>query len=320
MVRGKIFTLFYLFFFAICSYATPPTALNPVDNSANIPTKCVFRFSHAANENFYDIELDTTSSFNSPLRILKLGTVDFGSYSIGSSVRDTIAELFYDQQYYWRARSRTASDTSVWTNILSFHTVGAPTITFPLNNDIVNPASFFVYTNHNIGNRVYYMDFSDDPSFTYPIYYKQVLDVTTINVVYWQGQNIGIGINPFSNSGTFYMRMKVSNNADTSAWSDVVGFEIYGNIGVPFITNNEIGLYPNPASSICMLKNTAVGDVISVADITGKIIETRTSTGTSEWFDCSNLNEGQYYIKIYRDEKHMGIIKFSVVHWKVILR
>lgn len=314
MVRGKIITSFIFLFASLYSYATSPVVVSPANNATKIPTKCAFRFTHAANENFYDIELDTTSDFNSAVHVLKIGLKDYGSVTVGNSVRDTIAEMFYDQQYYWRARTRTATDTSAWTNILTFHTVGAPAITFPLNNDIVNPASFFVYTDHNIGNRVYYMDFSDDPSFTYPIYYKQILDVTTINVVYWQGQNIGIGINPFSNSGTFYMRMKVSNNADTSAWSDVVGFEIHGNIGVPFITNNEIGLYPNPASSICMLKNTAAGDVISVADITGKIIETRTSTGNSEWFDCSNLSDGLYYVKIYRDEKQVGIIKLSVVH------
>jgi hypothetical protein len=313
-MRGKLFLFYTLIIASLHSFAAAPVVVSPVNNTLNFPTNCVFKFTHASNETYYDIELDTVSTFNSSSNILRLGSKDYSATSLGTTVRDTIRDMFYDQQYYWRARTRNATDTSEWTTTNTFHTVGAPTITFPLNGDIVNPASFFVYTNHNIGNRVYYMNFDADPSFTYPIYYMTSLDVTTINVVYYQNQNIGIGINPFSNSGTFYMRMRVSNNSDTSDWSPVIGFELQGNIGVPFINNEQIAVYPNPASSQFMLKNISKGDQVSITDITGKIIETRISAGTTEWFDCTSLSAGLYLVKIYRDETHTGTIKLNVTH------
>ncbi|MBR0054227.1 MAG: hypothetical protein IJP65_02840, partial [Bacteroidales bacterium] len=116
--------IFVIFLFSI-GYAqlAVPTLYSPNNNTTNMDVTqrlCVTKLSGA---NYYEIELDTTSNFDSPLKqILNADTY----YSYSSYYYTTVSNLLYGTKYYWRARCANTTDTSGWSAVWNFTTRAVP--------------------------------------------------------------------------------------------------------------------------------------------------------------------------------------------------
>ncbi len=113
---------------------TTPQLYSPSNNSTNMDVSqrlCVTKVSGA---NYYEIELDTTSNFNSPLK----QTLNASSYNSSYSYYYTsVSNLLYGTKYYWRARCAHAADTTGWSAVWNFTTqftlTTAPTLISPVD-------------------------------------------------------------------------------------------------------------------------------------------------------------------------------------------
>lgn len=64
-----------------------------------------------------------------------------------------------------------------------------------------------------------------------------------------------------------------------------------------------IEVYPNPSTGVVNLMNCQ-GSTYQVCDITGRILVEGKFTNSIESIDLSNLSDGNFFIRLYNDEKH----------------
>ena len=148
--------VFVIFLFSI-GYAqlAVPTLYSPSNNSTNMAVTqrlCVTKISGAS---YYEIELDTTSNFDSPLKqTLNADTY----YSYSSYYYTTVSNLLYGTKYYWRARCANTTDTSGWSAVWYFTTRAVPQLYSPNNSTtnmpLVCPACYLLRNLIRLFNRI----------------------------------------------------------------------------------------------------------------------------------------------------------------------
>ena len=86
---------------------------------------------------------------------------------------------------------------------------------------------------------------------------------------------------------TYYIRPQFANITNTSVNS---------------LTNNDIIIFPNPASTNIQITGLKLqAENLQIIDITGKVVITSSLQGTKQSIDISNLEKGIYYLKINTD-------------------
>ena len=72
------------------------------------------------------------------------------------------------------------------------------------------------------------------------------------------------------------------------------------------ITENELKIYPNPASSILTINVGKESTQInaSLSNISGQIMKTKSGSGSLQ-FDLSDLNKGIFIVNIQYDNEHI---------------
>lgn len=77
----------------------------------------------------------------------------------------------------------------------------------------------------------------------------------------------------------------------------------------PVMASAEPYIYPNPAINEIAVANIKAGDVITLSDITGRVISNNLSVDSYKKLDINNLRYGIYIISI-NNKKHLRFIKF----------
>jgi hypothetical protein len=81
----------------------------------------------------------------------------------------------------------------------------------------------------------------------------------------------------------------------------------------PFVIdwNQEITIYPNPATTVLNLSSTEIMDmIISITDITGRVIQTEKVMDSFYVIDVSNLSSGIYLLRLESDDGASRSVKF----------
>lgn len=82
-------------------------------------------------------------------------------------------------------------------------------------------------------------------------------------------------------------------------------FKLTGQLGVSNVAQTKFKVYPNPATSIVTI---SVADVdsynLSVTDLTGKIVMTKSLNGIENTLDISNLATGAYFFNLSAGDKN----------------
>lgn len=275
---------------------TVPTNLSPINTLET--TKVFFQFSHSSGNVYYDLEVDTSPNFNSTLLRTNVGTVDYSSTNNGSTITDSISNLHYGKQYYWRSRSRTVGGVSAWSSAVEFTTINAPQIIGPMNEATVAPSNFYVWSTHKEGNSEYIIEASVESGFNYPIYYRESSLVFVLNPTIEDGVVFSTKINGLPSSGVIYIRMMSKNEKDSSDWSETVKVYLAEDVGIPMLHEDSKILYPNPSNGILYFQENLQYDSFKVFDVNGKLIADYPTLNGMNHIDLSNVPAGLYFVQM----------------------
>ena len=174
----------------------------------------------------------------------------YEEYSLSSSNNAlTLNGLKFSTTYYWRvcAFNSNSSDTSSWSEVWSFTTSGAPTLSSPTNGSTLTTVKPTAYYNTISGATGYLMQWSEDPNFaTYEEYSLS-------------SSNNGLTLTRLKFGTTYYWRVCAINNnsSATSAWSEVWSFTTTD--GVPTLST------PTDGSTLTTVQPTLYYNTVSGA-------------------------------------------------------
>lgn len=119
--------------------------------------------------------------------------------------------LPFDQTFYWRVRATHAEDESDWSEVWSFSTLAALTLTSPADGATDQMIDVELKWEAITGTFDYIYEVAHDPDFTMP-----VINYTDTNAVSPAGIQFG---------NTYYWRVAALHTVDTTNWSEVRSFE-----------------------------------------------------------------------------------------------
>lgn len=196
-------------------------------SGADIWTGGTFNWSPHAGVLFYDVQADTSSTFNSPVMVAT--TTNYINSTDGNS--DTqwqFSNLFFGKTYYWRVRARNAVDTSRWDEVRTVNTRDFVNLSSPASGSDTWTGVTLNWAPHN-GVLFYDAQADTSASFNSP-----ALRSTTNNYInstdgnsdtQWALENLFFG-------KTYYWRVRARNTVDTSRWDLVWSFNTRDNVNM----------------------------------------------------------------------------------------
>ena len=91
-------------------------------------------------------------------------------------------------------------------------------------------------------------------------------------------------------------------HAPSKEVTQVVKVDMSSILEIKELTGEKISIYPNPTSDYMMLLSNGKG-IMSISDITGKIVYISEITNTTQYTDISKFSKGIYIVKVTSDEK-----------------
>ena len=193
-----------------------PQLYSPSNNSTNMAVTQRLCVTQLSGSNYYEIELDTTSNFDSPLK----QTLNASSYNSSYSYYYTsVSNLRYGTKYYWRARCAHSADTSCWSAVWNFTTRAVPQLYSPSNNSTNMAVTQRLCVTQLSGSNYYEIELDTTSNFDSPL--KQTLNASSYNssysYYYTSVSNLRYGTK-------YYWRARCAHSADTTGWSAVWNF------------------------------------------------------------------------------------------------
>ncbi|PLW94001.1 MAG: hypothetical protein C0592_04340, partial [Marinilabiliales bacterium] len=130
----KIFTsiIFSVFLFSVTAFAwTTPNHDSP-SNGSSVYTGVYVDWYAVASSHGYQLQVDTSATFDSPVLYEKFETY-INTSSSNSDTEEYLDDLFFGTTYYWRVRAYQTGDTSVWSTAWTFITRDYVTHNTPSN-------------------------------------------------------------------------------------------------------------------------------------------------------------------------------------------
>ncbi len=191
------------------------TLVSPSDG-AQTWTGNTFDWGSHAGVDFYEIQLDTSASFNSP--VFQNDIEGYLNSSSGNSdTEEYFSDLYFGTTYYWRVRAINAVDTSEWTIVSSVNTRDYVTLTSPSDGAQTWTGNTFDWGSH-AGVDFYEIQLDTSASFNSPVFQNDIegyLNSSSGNSdteEYFSDLYFGT---------TYYWRVRAINAVDTSEWTIV---------------------------------------------------------------------------------------------------
>jgi len=190
-----------------------PSASTLTDPGVSVVSGASFTISWSAvsNVNVYVLEQDTNSSFSSPTTVTSVGSSQT-SYSHTLTPGATTT-------YYYRVQARNNIGHSSWSNVVDMQVTittvvapSAPTFTDP-GVSTTEGTHFDLVWSSASGATAYTLEIANVSNFAAVLATHNLGNVTTYDC--WH-----------ANAGTFYYRVKASNSAGDSGWSNVVNMTV----------------------------------------------------------------------------------------------
>jgi hypothetical protein len=166
----------------------------------------------------YEVQLDTTTNFNSPLLIDTTQTLLTGYKT---------HELIFGMTYFWRVRAIDLGQTSYWSTVWSFTIFDQITLLKPGNSTTDNPPNTDIEWSNKIGNLIVitgvkYYDYQIDTTlnFNSPLLIEGTKDNKTFKA---STINLYFGV-------TYYWRVRARHDLATSSWSTTWYFTVTNKI------------------------------------------------------------------------------------------
>jgi hypothetical protein len=108
-----------------------------------------------------------------------------------------------------------------------------------------------------------------------------------------------------TNTGTFYIGLMAYSDANQGALLiDEFNVSIQSSINDNSIFDKNVIVFPNPVSDLVVIKNGA-SSVVSIIDVTGKVIYSGNIISDEQIIDLKKINKGVYFLQFNKD----GFIK-----------
>ncbi len=197
----------------------PPKILTPKDEIMGEEIHPVFAWERAPLAEEYEIQIDQTDLFYTP----------FETNVTGDTTLKSIIELKYNQEYYWRIRSKTHSARSAW-SINSFTTgMEPPFLISPEKGKLGVPLNADLKWHKKEDATHYSIQVAEDENFFAVVYSKDNYTDTVITT------NKLLGLK------TYYWRVKAFTENNASSWSEVWNFRtVMGPPQLIYPENNSI--------------------------------------------------------------------------------
>ncbi|MEI6090672.1 MAG: T9SS type A sorting domain-containing protein [bacterium] len=196
-----------------------PFTITPKDGQKGEEINPDFAWERAKFAEEYELQIDQTDLFYSP----------FETNATGDTTLKAVIELKYNQEYYWRIRSKTHSARSAWT-INSFTTgMEPPFLISPEKDELGVPLNAGLKWHKKEEATHYSIQVAEDENFDKIVYSQDNHPDTTITT------NKLIGLK------TYYWRVKAFTSNNASSWSEVWNFQtVLGPPKLVYPENNSL--------------------------------------------------------------------------------
>jgi hypothetical protein len=270
-----------------------PVLVSPADQSTDISFESVVaEWSSVDGADSYQYQYSTDQAFET---------------SVNSGMTSLFTSNFSDMQpqtaYYWRVRAANVNGYSPWSEVWMFTTESTPleppVLVSPENNATgVDPSEIHLVWQDVFGASEFDYQISTDSSFE-----SGVTSGTYNDTVF---SVIGV-----SEETQYFWRVRSGDGTHQSDWSETWSFTTGLYIGIPFSTDENFQIYPNPAHDFVYFKNwPAHGLVVEILNDKGQLVmkhELRTNR-----LDVSALPAGVYVIRVFSEGKQS--------HGKLLIR
>ena len=190
---------------------------SPSNNSVDAFPRTNLNWSTLNGSTGYLVQYDTTSNFSSS--VLKSDTTSQSNYFT--------ANLFFNQNYYWRVKAINLVDTSAWSEVWNFKTINQLTHTSPIDGAVGEALLTEINWSGISGAIGYIYRYDSSPLFN--------INPLTGNSI---GTNSRADITLPLYGETYYWQVAAIDSADTSAWSNPWSFTtLYQNINAPVLVS-----------------------------------------------------------------------------------
>lgn len=215
---------------------TKTTLRSPASNTSNLTDFVTVEWNTLWDAQFYQVEFDTVADFSSAV---KRDTIT------GKTSKISLTNLYFGSKHYWRVRAIYAGDTSGWSDAWNFTTIGKPQLSRPYNNsNNIGLNEDPQWNSIGSGTRKYQMQFDTAANFNS----SKLRDITTTST--WERITDKIF------GTTYFWRVRVLNNSDTSAWSDTWKYTTRARY-----TAQNLYPYNNTVNAGTSLSFTVVNDI-----------------------------------------------------------
>jgi surface protein len=207
-----------------CAGTPPPTPVldSPPDSATDIPVEPVLSWNAASGANLYELQVATDSSFSS----LVVDTTGI------SATSRQVSGLDYLTLYYWRVRALNDAGNSAYSTIRKFTTEDDPAMPPPtpvLDSppDLATGISVepTLAWNPAAGAEAYRLQISESASFSTVVFDQAGITTTSVDIDGLDGDT------------AYYWRVRASNGAGSSSFSDSWRFTTEANQSAPTAPN-----------------------------------------------------------------------------------
>jgi hypothetical protein len=169
-----------------------------------------------AGVDFYDVQLDSSALFNSP--VIKTVSKTYVNSSDGNSDTYTyFDDLYFGKKYYWRVRARNAVDTTAWSTVWNFTTRNYVTLLSPVDGLLnANTAGLTLDWSPHAGVDLYQLQMDTSSQFNSPL-------LTSVNKNYVNSSDGNSdtynATGALLTNRTYYWRVRAINLVDTTLWN-----------------------------------------------------------------------------------------------------
>lgn len=176
----------------------------------------------------FEIMIDTVLDFNSA----ELMAINVKADTVINVAKASVLteELLFNTSYFWRVRAYNADSETEWSDATKFTTLDLTRLTVPRDGDIVEPIVNFKWQSKKWG--LFLLQLSEDEEFTNPV-----------NIL---SEEYNIFSEPFTFGQTYYWRVALVSNRDTSLFTEARSFVVLNAPELDSPGNNEtnVSIYP----------------------------------------------------------------------------
>src|SRR5690554_3244409 len=294
--------LAHFLFLSIQAFAWgTPSISTPLNNSFE-EAGVTFDWGAVASSESYEIQIDTSSSFNSPA-FQSFTKTYINSSSSNNDTELFLTDLLFGTSYHWRVRAWVTGDTSNWSSTFTVNIIDDVTLSSPSDGSIHEAGVELDWEAHT-GVDFYEVQLDTSLTFSSPAF-------RTAMKTYINSSNLNNDTESFFTDlyfdANYHWRVRAINAVDTTQWSTVRGFQTKDEL---LLTSPSDGTIHEAGLELDWEAHTGVDFYEVQLDTSLTFSSPAFRTAMKTYINSSNLNNDteSFFTDLYFDANY---------HWRV---